>query len=109
MNPITRFWNKLDPKLKYTLLTAAVTYALTRYAITLDPALSAIVSGAISSIVGYNVENGASELTAIPPAFVLEDAGGLDSSLVHVAENSGLAPVREAELVPQLNQTDLTP
>lgn len=57
-----RAWDHFDPKLKYTVLTGVVTYALTKAAINLDPTLSAIITGAISSAVGYSVPNEATTL-----------------------------------------------
>jgi hypothetical protein len=59
-----RAWNHLDPKLKYTVLSAAVAWVVTKYAIQLDPTLSAVVAGVIGSATGYQAPNDASLLRA---------------------------------------------
>ena len=51
------FWNKLDPKLKAQLLTSAVTYALLKLAVPVDPVLEGVIAIAAGAIAGYETEN----------------------------------------------------
>lgn len=75
-------WEHLDPKLKYTVISGALAFALTKGAIQLDPAVAAAISGAIASVVGYSVENDASvvrredELGEDVPLPLLRPLGG---------------------------------
>lgn len=103
MNQIKDFWNKIDPKLKYTILSAAVTYALTKAAINLDPALSAIITGFVASLVGYNVENDGSVLRSMPLQSSGEDAGGLTVDLNQVITEDEMAPASAPGLVPPID------
>jgi len=93
MEQIKNIWSKIDPKLKYTILTAAVTYALAKAAINLDPATSAIVSGVVASVVGYRVENDGTVLRSMPTYSSEGDAGGLDPLVLDNIDPYELASV----------------
>lgn len=89
-------WEHLDPKLKYTVISGVLAYALTKGAIQLDPEIAAAISGAIASVVGYSVENDASVIRK-------EDELGEDVPLplppdVSAANQDPLADVDVAKL-----------
>lgn len=48
----------LSPKLAYTILSLAITWVITHYAISLDPEISLGISTVIASIVGYKAPPG---------------------------------------------------
>jgi hypothetical protein len=96
---LKQVWQKLDPKLKYTVLTAVVTYALAAAAIQLDPTSSAILSTALASFVGYKVENAGTLLRSLPQTFVDKDSGGLTAQALQLVSQLGddVAPVGEPD------------
>lgn len=102
MNALKQKWDKLDPKLKYTVLTTLVAYALAKAAIPLDPVLEAALSLSIGSLVGYQVENAGSALSAEPVRFVAEDSGGLTTK---VPDPDELAPADAPDIVPPLDES----
>jgi len=55
-------WRTLDPKLKYTLLSAVVSYAVLKAGIELDADTAALVTLGLSGVAGYRVPNDATVL-----------------------------------------------
>lgn len=55
-------WRTLDPKLKYTVLSAAVSYTVLKAGIEVDADTAALITLGLSSAVGYRVPNDATVL-----------------------------------------------
>ncbi len=57
MQQITAFWNHIDAKLKATVLTGIVAFAVAKFAISLSPDVSALITLVIASVSGYSASN----------------------------------------------------
>jgi hypothetical protein len=95
---ITAAWEYLDPKLKYTILTGIVAWAITKYAIDLNTDVSALVTGVIAAITGYEVPNDASELREIAAEDDPPDVPDVFEDVDAAADEDTLAGVTPSEL-----------
>ena len=57
MQQLAAFWNRIDAKVKATLLTGVVTFVVTKLAIELDPDVSALITLGIAALAGYGTAN----------------------------------------------------
>ncbi len=52
---ISNVWDHLDPKVKYAALTYVVSFAVTHFALDLDPEVGQAINFLISLVTGYSV------------------------------------------------------
>lgn len=96
--PLVLAWARFDPKLKYTLLTGVLGWVVAKYGIELDADVAFYISGAIASLVGYNVPNDGTVLRTD------QEDGNAELPLDRDPEDAGYEVAEEGE--PELPVVD---
>jgi hypothetical protein len=76
VNRLLEAWERIDPKLKYTVLTFTVARLALALGVDWDPATEAVISGALAALVGYQVSNEGTALRQVSEEDA-QDSGGL--------------------------------